>query len=407
MQNLKNMNFTRLVKIINKNKSLIFVFFALILEGLFILISLRVSETYLNVRDYSSVTLYYSIISIIAFGLFSGLEQLRQSNTKPTLEIKNTIKFASISFALLSPIFIVLFKNIGLKSQYIVWAILYGFSYSIQYEIFGYFSFKNKYKKYSLLKTIDGFSKLLLVSIISLSINDLDSIIIAFSISPVVSIIIFLLFNKLDFQMNTPQKDNLKTFTNLTLQNFVCIFFLYGLPISEVLNSPEQILLTTNSFFAQTYSQVLQFCLVPLQFLFLPKLARKLELNQKISLLNIFEGFIASITLSLLYLFFTYTFGVEIIKYFFYESYNLTSIETLYIGSISVMILLIKSSSFYLIAIRKTHLIAISVLTGFIAFIVLFTLLNIQVVYLFLFSCLISLSIIILLNIKLSKNDKQ
>ena len=174
-----------------------------------------------------------------------------------------------------------------------------------------------------------------------------------------------------------------------------------------MLNSPEQILLTTNSFFAQTYSQVLQFCLVPLQFIFLPKLARKLELNQKISLLNIFEGFIASITLSLLYLFFTYTFGVEIIKYFFYESYNLTSIETLYIGSISVMILLIKSSSFYLIAIRKTHLIAISVLAGFVAFIVLFALLNIQVVYLFLFSCLISLSIIILLNIKLSKNDKQ
>ncbi len=74
------MNSTQLKQIINKNKSLIFIFGALLVEGFLILISLRLVENYLTQKEYSDLTLYYSIISIVSFGLFAGLEQTRQSN---------------------------------------------------------------------------------------------------------------------------------------------------------------------------------------------------------------------------------------------------------------------------------------------------------------------------------------
>ena len=73
------MNLRQLKLITNKNKSLIFIFGALFIEGLLILVSLRLVENYLTPREYSDLTLYYSIISIVSFGLFAGLEQTRQS----------------------------------------------------------------------------------------------------------------------------------------------------------------------------------------------------------------------------------------------------------------------------------------------------------------------------------------
>ena len=84
------MNLTQLKQIINKNKSLIFIFGALLIEGLLILISLRIVKNYLTAQEYSDLTLYYSIISILSFGLFAGLEQTRQSNNSRKHCFNNT-----------------------------------------------------------------------------------------------------------------------------------------------------------------------------------------------------------------------------------------------------------------------------------------------------------------------------
>ena len=139
------MNSTQLKQIINKNKSLIFIFGALLVEGFLILISLRLVENYLTQKEYSDLTLYYSIISIISFGLFAGLEQTRQSNNSK-FNIYNSLRFSIISLLFILPSLFYIFQNTGLKNIFIIFANIYALSYSIQFEIFGFTSFTNKFK---------------------------------------------------------------------------------------------------------------------------------------------------------------------------------------------------------------------------------------------------------------------
>ena len=54
------MNLTQLKQIINKNKSLVFIFGALLIEGLLILISLRIVKNYLTAQEYSDLTMIFT-----------------------------------------------------------------------------------------------------------------------------------------------------------------------------------------------------------------------------------------------------------------------------------------------------------------------------------------------------------
>ena len=114
------MNSTQLKQIINKNKSLIFIFGALFIEGFLILISLRLVENYLTQKEYSDLTLYYSIISIVSFGLFAGLEQTRQSNNSKKFNIYNSLRFSIISLLFILPFLLYIFQNTGLNNTFII-----------------------------------------------------------------------------------------------------------------------------------------------------------------------------------------------------------------------------------------------------------------------------------------------
>ena len=167
------MNLIQLKQIINKNKSLIFIFSALLIEGLLILTSLRLVKNYLTSQEYSDLTLYYSIISIVSFGLFAGLEQARQSNNSKIFNIYNSLRFSIISILFILPFLFYIFQNTGLKNTFIFFAIIYALSYSIQFEIFGFTSFTNKFKSYSYLKVIDGLMKVVCVIVLGYSFNSL------------------------------------------------------------------------------------------------------------------------------------------------------------------------------------------------------------------------------------------
>ena len=399
------MNSTQLKQIINKNKSLIFIFGALIVEGFLILISLRLVENYLTQKEYSDLTLYYSIISIVSFGLFAGLEQTRQSNNSKKFNIFNSLRFSIISLLFILPFLFYIFQNTGLKNTFIIFANIYALSYSIQFEIFGFTSFTNKFKSYSYLKIIDGLMKVILVIVLGYRFNSLDSFIIGYSIAPTLALIIFTLKNKIKIKISQNEKEKISSYINLAIQNFICIFYLYGLPITESIKNKDTVFISTDIFFAQAYAQILQFCLAPIQFLYLPKLTRELSNKSNFSRRKIFEGSLLALLISIFYLIFSYVIGNDIIKLVFFNDYSLSKEDTFLISLISVIILLIKTSAFYLIVSRKTKYIAIILLIGFIFFVIIFYLFNFQTIYIFIMSCTVSLVIIFFTNLQLIKND--
>ena len=399
------MNLIQLKQIINKNKSLIFIFSALLIEGLLILISLRLVKNYLTSEEYSDLTLYYSIISIVSFGLFAGLEQARQSNNSKIFNIYNSLRFSIISILFILPFLFYIFQNTGLKKSFIFFAIIYALSYSIQFEIFGFTSFTNKFKSYSYLKVIDGLMKVACVIVLRYSFNSLDSFIIGFSIAPSFALIIFILKSKIKIKISENDKEKISSYINLTIQNFICIFYLYGLPLTESLKSKDAVFISTDIFFAQAYAQILQFCLAPIQFLYLPKLTKEFSDKSKFSIQKIFEGSLLALLISSIYLIFSYVIGNDLIKLVFFDDYSLSKEDTFLVSLISVIILLIKTSAFYLIVSRKTKYIAFILLFGFIFFVIIFYLFNFQTIYIFIMSCTVSLVIIFFTNLQLIKND--
>ena len=399
------MNLRQLKLITNKNKSLIFIFGALFIEGLLILVSLRLVENYLTPREYSDLTLYYSIISIVSFGLFAGLEQTRQSTNSKRFNIYSSFKFSIISLLFILPFLLYIFQNTGLNNAFIFFAIVYALSYSIQFEIFGFTSFTNKFKSYGYLKIIDGLMKVVFVIALGYSFNSLDSFIIGFSIAPSFALIIFVLKSKIKIKINQNDKEKISSYINLTIQNFICIFYLYGLPITESLKNKDAIFISTDIFFAQAYAQILQFCLAPIQFLYLPKLTKEFSEKSNFSIKKIFEGSLLAMFLASFYLVFSYVIGNDIIKLIFFDGYSLSKQDTFFVSLISVIILLTKTSAFYLIVLRKTKYIAYSLFIGFIFFVIIFNLFNIQTIYMFIMSCTISLVIIFFTNLQLIKND--
>ena len=399
------MNLIQLKQIINKNKSLIFIFTALLIEGLLILISLRLVKNYLTSQEYSDLTLYYSIISIVSFGLFAGLEQARQSNNSKIFNIYNSLRFSIISILFILPFLFYIFQNTGLKKSFIFFAIIYALSYSIQFEIFGFTSFTNKFKSYSYLKVIDGLMKVACVIVLRYSFNSLDSFIIGFSIAPSFALIIFILKSKIKIKISENDKEKISSYINLTIQNFICIFYLYGLPLTESLKSKDAVFISTDIFFAQAYAQILQFCLAPIQFLYLPKLTKEFSDKSKFSIQKIFEGSLLALLISSIYLIFSYVIGNDLIKLVFFDDYSLSKEDTFLVSLISVIILLIKTSAFYLIVSRKTKYIAFILLFGFIFFVIIFYLFNFQTIYIFIMSCTVSLAIIFFTNLQLIKND--
>tara|TARA_Y100001970_G_scaffold292158_1_gene432232 strand:+ start:491 stop:1690 length:1200 start_codon:yes stop_codon:yes gene_type:complete len=399
------MNLIQLKQIINKNKSLIFIFTALLIEGLLILISLRLVKNYLTSQEYSDLTLYYSIISIVSFGLFAGLEQARQSNNSKIFNIYNSLRFSIISLLFILPFLFYIFQNTGLKNTFIFFAIIYALSYSIQFEIFGFTSFTNKFKSYSYLKVIDGLMKVVCVIVLGYSFNSLDSFIIGFSIAPSFALIIFILKSKIKIKISENDKEKISSYINLTIQNFICIFYLYGLPLTESLKNKDAVFISTDIFFAQAYAQILQFCLAPIQFLYLPKLTKEFSDKSKFSIQKIFEGSLLALLISSIYLIFSYVIGNDLIKLVFFDDYSLSKEDTFLVSLISVIILLTKTSAFYLIVVRKTKYIAFILLFGFIFFVVVFYLFNFQTIYIFIMSCTVSLVIIFFTNLQLIKND--
>ena len=399
------MNLIQLKQIINKNKSLIFIFSALLIEGLLILTSLRLVKNYLTSQEYSDLTLYYSIISIVSFGLFAGLEQARQSNNSKIFNIYNSLRFSIISILFILPFLFYIFQNTGLKKSFIFFAIIYALSYSIQFEIFGFTSFTNKFKSYSYLKVIDGLMKVACVIVLRYSFNSLDSFIIGFSIAPSFALIIFILKSKIKIKISENDKEKISSYINLTIQNFICIFYLYGLPLTESLKSKDAVFISTDIFFAQAYAQILQFCLAPIQFLYLPKLTKEFSDKSKFSIQKIFEGSLLALLISSIYLIFSYVIGNDLIKLVFFDDYSLSKEDTFLVSLISVIILLIKTSAFYLIVSRKTKYIAFILLFGFIFFVIIFYLFNFQTIYIFIMSCTVSLVIIFFTNLQLNKND--
>ena len=399
------MNLIQLKQIINKNKSLIFIFSSLLIEGLLILISLRLVKNYLTSQEYSDLTLYYSIISIVSFGLFAGLEQARQSNNSKIFNIYNSLRFSIISILFILPFLFYIFQNTGLKNTFIFFAIIYALSYSIQFEIFGFTSFTNKFKSYSYLKVIDGLMKVACVIVLGYSFNSLDSFIIGFSIAPSFALIIFILKSKIKIQISENDKEKISSYINLTIQNFICIFYLYGLPLTESLKNKDAVFISTDIFFAQAYAQILQFCLAPIQFLYLPKLTKEFSDNSKFSIQKIFEGSLLALLISSIYLIFSYVIGNDLIKLVFFDDYSLSKEDTFLVSLISVIILLTKTSAFYLIVSRKTKYIAFILLFGFIFFVIIFYLFNFQTIYIFIMSCTVSLVIIFFTNLQLIKND--
>tara|TARA_B100000963_G_scaffold131189_1_gene114423 strand:+ start:101 stop:1300 length:1200 start_codon:yes stop_codon:yes gene_type:complete len=399
------MNLIQLKQIINKNKSLIFIFSALLIEGLLILISLRLVKNYLTSQEYSDLTLYYSIISIVSFGLFAGLEQARQSKNSKIFNIYNSLRFSIISLLFILPFLFYIFQNTGLKNTFIFFAIIYALSYSIQFEIFGFTSFTNKFKSYSYLKVIDGLMKVVCVIVLGYSFNSLDSFIIGFSIAPIFALIIFILKSKIKIKISENDKEKISSYINLTIQNFICIFYLYGLPLTESLKNKDAVFISTDIFFAQAYAQILQFCLAPIQFLYLPKLTKEFSDKSKFSIQKIFEGSLLALLISSIYLIFSYVIGNDLIKLVFFDDYSLSKEDTFLVSLISVIILLTKTSAFYLIVVRKTKYIAFILLFGFIFFVVVFYLFNFQTIYIFIMSCTVSLVIIFFTNLQLIKND--
>ena len=337
------MNLIQLKQIINKNKSLIFIFTALLIEGLLILISLRLVKNYLTSQEYSDLTLYYSIISIVSFGLFAGLEQARQSNNSKIFNIYNSLRFSIISLLFILPFLFYIFQNTGLKNTFIFFAIIYALSYSIQFEIFGFTSFTNKFKSYSYLKVIDGLMKVVCVIVLGYSFNSLDSFIIGFSIAPSFALIIFILKSKIKIKISENDKEKISSYINLTIQNFICIFYLYGLPLTESLKNKDAVFISTDIFFAQAYAQILQFCLAPIQFLYLPKLTKEFSDKSKFSIQKIFEGSLLALLISSIYLIFSYVIGNDLIKLVFFDDYSLSKEDTFLVSLISVIILLTKT----------------------------------------------------------------
>ena len=399
------MNLTQLKQIINKNKSLVFIFGALLIEGLLILISLRIVKNYLTAQEYSDLTLYYSIISIVSFGLFAGLEQTRQSNNSKKFNIYNSLRFSIISLLFILPFLFYIFQNTGLNNTFILFAIIYALSYSIQFEIFGFTSFSNKFKSYSYLKVIDGLMKVVCVIVLGYSFNSLDSFIIGLSIAPSFALIIFILKNNIKIKISENDKEKISSYINLTIQNFICIFYLYGLPLTESLKNKDAVFISTDIFFAQAYAQILQFCLAPIQFLYLPKLTKEFSEKSSFNIKKIFEGSLLALLISSIYLIFSYVIGNDLIKLVFFNDYSLSKEDTFLVSLISVIILLTKTSAFYLIVSRKTKYIAIILLIGFVFFVIIFYLFNFQTIYIFIMSCTVSLVIIFFTNLQLIKND--
>ena len=399
------MNLIQLKQIINKNKSLIFIFSALLIEGLLILISLRLVKNYLTSQEYSDLTLYYSIISIVSFGLFAGLEQARQSNNSKIFNIYNSLRFSIISILFILPFLFYIFQNTGLKNTFIFFAIIYALSYSIQFEIFGFSSFTNKFKSYSYLKIVDGLMKVVCVIVLGYSFNSLDSFIIGFSIAPSFALIIFILKSKIKIKISENDKEKISSYINLTIQNFICIFYLYGLPLTESLKNKDAVFISTDIFFAQAYAQILQFCLAPIQFLYLPKLTKEFSDKSDLSIKKIYEGSLLALLISSIYLIFSYVVGNDLIKLVFFDDYSLSKEDTFLVSLISVIILLTKTSAFYLIVSRKTKYIAFILFVGFIFFVIIFYLFNFQTIYIFIMSCTVSLVIIFFTNLQLNKND--
>ena len=125
----------------------------------------------------------------------------------------------------------------------------------------------------------------------------------------------------------------------------------------------------------------------PIQFLYLPKLTKKFSNKPNFSMRKIFEGSLLALLISSFYLIFSYVIGNDLIKLVFFNDYSLSKEDTFLISLISVIILLIKTSTFYLIVSRKTKYIAIILLIGFLFFVIIFYLFNFQTIYIFIMSC--------------------
>lgn len=400
------MNIKRLIRTFDLNKSIPPVMVGLVLEGIFILISLRVAENFLIASEYSQLTIVYSIISILSFGLFAGLEQIRQSQRTDEFSLNKTIRYALISLLCISPILLFILIQLKISILFSFLIFISAFSYAIQFDFFGYLSHIKKPYSYAGLKVLDAGLKIFLVFSFGSLLQSFFAIVFAYSLAPLVALLLYLRLSNLNPSYKKTISSKTKAYIDLSILNFISLSYLYGLPLVNYLKDNETIYTASNLFFGQAYSQVLQFTLAPIQFYFLPKLAKQYSKGENIKLSDIYRGFYMAAIVSIAYVVFTYIFGVRVITYFFYNSFNLDEQETILIAMISVLILLIKTSSFYLIAIRKTELLGYTLLSSFLLLgaIVYFTQLNIT--FAFLLTCSFSLLIIFYLNIKLITDDQ-
>ena len=400
------MNIKQLIRIIDLNKSIPPVMIGLLIEGVCILISLRIAEKFMSPSEYSELTIVYSLISILSFGLFAGLEQIRQSEKSTEFNIQKTTTYSLFSLIATSPIVVFILIKLELSILFALLIIISGFSYAVQFDLFGYLSYIEKPYNYAALKILDGATKILFVFTLGSYLNTFQSIVYAYSLAPLFSILLFIRLTKVNLSFIKLPTSNIKSYIDLSILNFVSLSYLYGLPLVSYLKDNETIYAASSLFFSQAYSQVLQFTLAPIQFYFLPKIAKQYLNGEDIKLSDIYRGSYLGVLISVSYILFTYLFGVQVITYFFYNSYSLNIQETILIALISILVLLIKTSSFFLIAIRKTELVGYALLFSFAFLLVIVYFTQLNPIFAFLFSCLISLFIIFFLNLKLISDDQ-
>ena len=118
------------------------------------------------------------------------------------------------------------------------------------------------------------------------------------------------------------------------------------MPLTESLKNKDAVFISTDIFFAQAYAQILQFCLAPIQFLYLPKLTKEFSYKSDLSIKKIYEGSLLALLISSIYLIFSYAIGNDLIKLVFFDDYSLSKEDTFLVSLISVIILLTKTSAF-------------------------------------------------------------
>jgi hypothetical protein len=396
------MNIQQLKAIVKENKSLLTVSFGLVFEGILILASLRIAGNFVSQDDYSQLTVFYSILSILSFGLFAGLEQTRQSSKSSVFNIYSSFIYSIISILLILPLIYFIMQRLGINIKFSFFIIFYGISYALQFEYFGYLSLIDRPKEYSQLKFLDGFMKLSLVTLTAYLGGGIETFFLAYSIAPFLALCLFIIKTKIKFEFFSEKLQDLNSYTFLTMQNFICIFYLYGIPLVESLRNSQSTDLVSDLFFAQSFGQVLQFSLAPIQFIFLPALTKKYISSSNLRINDVFKGTYLALLICSAYLSLTYLFGDKIIKLLFFENFKLPVLDTISIVTVSVIILIIKTSSFYLIVTRRTKFIVIGLLSGFILLVFAAQLTNISTSTIFLSTSIISLLSILFINVILN-----